>query len=343
MKIISVVVLAALVVKGMAFAQGPLTPPGAPSPTMKTLQQIEPRTPITNAPVTIAEPGSYYLTTNITAAGTALLISVSGVTVDLNGFNISSAAPSPTGSAILLSGGPKNIQIRNGSISGGVTNGGGVYAGSGFVSGISYQAGAPSSIHVSNISVSGCLGDGIQLVGSDNSTVVESCIVRTVGGYGIVADRVADSSASQCGLAAITANTVSHSRGDCTGSDVGVNGRTVDGCYGTSVFGAGLLAYTANNCYGLSTNSTGLAAQIANNCQGINTSGGGPGLAASYSAVNCFGQNNSILYSAVSCDNIAIGSLGINNSGLYYGLTAYIANSCHGSPSVSATFKYNMP
>ena len=28
------------------FAQGSLTPPGAPAPTMKTLAQIEPRTPI---------------------------------------------------------------------------------------------------------------------------------------------------------------------------------------------------------------------------------------------------------------------------------------------------------
>jgi hypothetical protein len=29
-----------------AFAQGSLTPPGAPAPTMKTLAQIEPRTPV---------------------------------------------------------------------------------------------------------------------------------------------------------------------------------------------------------------------------------------------------------------------------------------------------------
>ena len=52
-------------------AQGPLTPPGAPTPTMKTLEQIEPRTPISQAdmPLTISAPGSYYLTTNLT--GTA--------------------------------------------------------------------------------------------------------------------------------------------------------------------------------------------------------------------------------------------------------------------------------
>jgi hypothetical protein len=45
-------------------AQGSLTPPGAPAPAMKTLAQIEPRTPIASAPFTISAPGSYYLTTH---------------------------------------------------------------------------------------------------------------------------------------------------------------------------------------------------------------------------------------------------------------------------------------
>ena len=43
------------------FAQGALTPPGAPAPTMKTLDQMEARTAITNTTslVTISQPGSY--------------------------------------------------------------------------------------------------------------------------------------------------------------------------------------------------------------------------------------------------------------------------------------------
>jgi hypothetical protein len=75
-----------------ASAQGPLSPPGAPAPTMRTLQQVEPRTPITNATaVTISTPGSYYLTTNISVtSGTAITITASQVTLDLNGFTLSS-------------------------------------------------------------------------------------------------------------------------------------------------------------------------------------------------------------------------------------------------------------
>src|SRR6185295_16428367 len=76
-----------------ALAQGPLTPPGAPAPTMKTLDQVEARTLISSAPFTISQPGSYYLTANLTvSSGNAITIAASGVTLDLNGFTISSTA-----------------------------------------------------------------------------------------------------------------------------------------------------------------------------------------------------------------------------------------------------------
>ena len=67
---------------------GSLTPPGAPAPTMKTLAEVEPRTPISSIPITISEFGSYYLTGNLTGLpGTnGITIISDSVTIDLNGF-----------------------------------------------------------------------------------------------------------------------------------------------------------------------------------------------------------------------------------------------------------------
>ena len=122
-----------------AFAQGALTPPGPPGQTYRTLGQIEPRTPVTNSgALTISSSGSYYLTGNITVnSGDAITITCDNVTLDLNGFTISSTQnPATNGNAILLSGSIKNITILNGSIASGVINTG-TYHGPGFGTGIS--------------------------------------------------------------------------------------------------------------------------------------------------------------------------------------------------------------
>jgi hypothetical protein len=122
------------------FAQGALTPPGPPGPMMVTLSQIEARTPISSVPYTISAPGSYYLTGNLAvSSGTAITITTNQVTLDLNGFTLSSTEATPTGMDILLTGGNSDITIRNGHITGGVTYSGGNYTGSGFASGINYS------------------------------------------------------------------------------------------------------------------------------------------------------------------------------------------------------------
>src|ERR1039458_2775981 len=139
------------------FAQGSLTPPGAPAPTMKSLDQIEARTPISSLPYTISTPGSYYLTAsfNVTV-GSAITITASQVTLDLNGFTLSSTEATPTGAGILLAGNDTDIIILNGHIKGSTTYGGGGYSGGpGFAYGISYSGSTPVNVRVSGVSVSG--------------------------------------------------------------------------------------------------------------------------------------------------------------------------------------------
>src|SRR3954447_23488208 len=92
-----------------AFPQGSLTPPGGPSPTMKTLDQVEARTPIDAAHTpgdatnefNIGQAGSYYLTGNVTVSKTnGIHITAAGVTVDLNGFQIARNAGAGSGIAV---------------------------------------------------------------------------------------------------------------------------------------------------------------------------------------------------------------------------------------------------
>ena len=154
-----------------AHAQGTLTPPGAPAPTMKSLAQIEPRTPISSLPFTISAPGSYYVTTNLTgvSGSSGITIASGNVTLDLNGFMLAGVPGSFSG---VVLGGITNATVGNGSISG--------WPGSG----VNYSTSSARNfvIHHLHISATGSAG-----INAGNALISE-CTVTGSGGDGIDAN-----------------------------------------------------------------------------------------------------------------------------------------------------------
>jgi hypothetical protein len=161
-----------------AFAQGSLTPPGPPAPSMLTLNQIEPRTPVdavhtpgdgSTTEFIISQSGSYYLTTNIVglASENGIDITANNVTLDLNGFSLT--GPSTAHSGIGILSGTTNVIVRNGIISGWNSSGDTVFS-------------LGKNVVFENLSISGadisiaCFGDG---------GVVRNCTLSHNSEYGI--------------------------------------------------------------------------------------------------------------------------------------------------------------
>ena len=171
-----------------AFAQGDLTPPGSPAPTMKTLQQVEPRTDLqaTTVPAgvdtsngsyhfIINQAGSYYLSANLGVTKTnGIQINAEGVTLDLNGFEISRASGTG-GNGIEIVTTAHRATVRNGSIQG-------------FSGGVNRIFAAGSSARACSfrdLSVSYCTSSGIS---AGEGAVVESCrAYANSGAYAISA------------------------------------------------------------------------------------------------------------------------------------------------------------
>lgn len=303
-----------------ALAQGPLAPPAAPAPSMKTLDQIEARTPIPATPVgfypyvgppayfTISQSGSYYLTGNLTVpAGKDAIVIVDGVndvTLDLNGFTIK-VDTDHGWSGINMKGSHARITIYNGNIDNGDYH---TDPGSGDNNG-GIVGGTLKNIHVSRINVRNITGYGIRL---GNYSIISECSAYSCSRSGLVAETVTNSNASKCRGEGISAKNANNCTGSSTGSSTGLycsgnatncNGVSDSGsglvcagnatnCRGNSYFHTGLECYgNATNCTGVSFNKTGLACGgNASNCTG--KAGIGNGLIVTGTANTCTGDND---------------------------------------------------
>ena len=106
----------------LLLAQGTLDPPtnalvgGVPVATMKTMDQVEPRTLISRLPFSIVRPGSYYLASPLDGipGSNGITIAASNVRLDLSGFPLKGTGGSLSGIAVIQAS--ENIVVRNGVV-----------------------------------------------------------------------------------------------------------------------------------------------------------------------------------------------------------------------------------
>jgi hypothetical protein len=80
---------------------------------MRTLLEIEPRTPISSLPFTIATSGAYYLAGNLTGTN-GITIAADNVDLDLLGFTLKGLGG--TNNGISVPGNQQNVAIHNGNV-----------------------------------------------------------------------------------------------------------------------------------------------------------------------------------------------------------------------------------
>ncbi len=332
-----------------AFAQGPLTPPGAPAPTMKSLDQLDthvdaaagskriaivPGTP----PIVLAAPGSYYLTSNLMGLSGANTIEIAAdnVTLDLNGYTLLGVAGGKA--SIAVPAAHKNICIRGGFISGGVD---GVNSAAAVshnltveslvvesVSGAVWKVhGAGTNCAMQHVQVRNC-GAGVDMQGLAGSVIADCTVVGaslTSSGTILNADRV-----ERC--------SVFNSTG--VGSVIGINGHLVQNCTigtisgGGSAFQAtGINGTTVLDCVVDTVLNAGSVAGISgfqiSRCNATNINQTGAGSAA------CYGISSGS--SVRQCEvrgvsgNTSGSTVGINGSSVADSFVLTVSNASSGS------------
>ena len=302
-----------------ALAQGSLTPPEGPGPVMKTLSEIEPRKGIgqpllpTAFPIVIRQPGSYYLTSEITgvAGQDGIVIMTNNVTLDLNGFSVAGVG---SASGISAGTGLQNVSIGNGVVRG-------------WSVGVNASTASALRLHTlvaANNGSSGILGG--------NESLVTDCAARQNGDRGI---QITSGIISRCtasgnniGLT-VTDGTVreSSARANATGI-VGIRS-VVENCVASSNTGDGFLISSGKllNCVARANSGDGIEALGESIVSGnvCSSNGAGVGVGA---GIHCTGDRNHIEGNNVSNNDVGIDA---NDTGVENNVVVRNTASCNTS------------
>lgn len=283
----------------VVLSAGSLTPPAGPvSPTMKPLEQIEPRIAINafNTPgdadsiYRISQPGSYYLTGHVLGAvgRRGIEIASSGVSIDLLGYTVRGVA---------------------GSLEGIATNGG-----------------AYDSLVVRNGAVSNWGGDGVALAagGLGSTSLIENVLAVSNGGTGLSCNRlgiIRACSAYDNGGAGISGGSgglIESCTAYSNGGDglVAGSGGTVRACSARLNDGSGIVATaccaTVTGC--TSSSNTGDGIRVASSCRVAENNCNGNGAGIHVTGTENRVEGNNATDNARGIDVDAVDNLIIRNS-----------------------------